>query len=324
MKSLKEFKSDFNNIVIFGYSENFINLLKINKNNKIKTIIITTPENKKKINFKSSVIFTKNFDNKVINQLKRKIDFKKTLFISLGSRWIFNNNQIKEFDYQLINIHSSMLPFDKGGGGYSWRILRNDRIYSSTIHLVSDKIDEGMIIDQDFDLFPDTAKIPKDYIEFTNKKFIKQYLNFITNLKKGKKFTMIKNPDLFGDYYPRLNTKINGWINWSWKPIELERFINAFDEPYEGAKTFLYDEEVYLTDVRLSSFFKHNHSFVNGIVTNKFKNFIIVQCGEGSSLLIKSVKNTKGLNINKKIKLGDRFYTPEKKLDLSKKRVFYS
>ena len=61
-----------------------------------------------------------------------------------------------------------------------------------------------------------------------------------------EKFLPISNNANIGDYYPRLSTKINGWIDWSWKPENLERFINAFDEPYEGAKTYLYNDEVYL------------------------------------------------------------------------------
>ena len=319
-----EFKINFKNIVIFGYSEVFFEILKINDSKNLNTFFVTKPGNFKSKNLENHIITTNKIDKKFINKLKKKIDFKKTLFISLGSRWIFNKYHLKIFNNQLINFHSSLLPFDKGGGGYTWRILRNDRVYSSTVHLIDEKIDNGMILDQVIELFPDSARIPKDFIKIGLKKFLDQYNKFLSELINGKKFLPISNNANIGDYYPRLSTKINGWIDWSWKPENLERFINAFDEPYEGAKTYLYNDEVYLSDVRLSSSFKSNHSFVNGIVTHKFKDFLVVHCGENSCLLIKSIKNKKKKNIFNQIKLGDRFWTSQKKLDLSKRRVFYN
>ena len=324
MKKFKEFKINLKNIVIFGYSEFFFEILKVNELKNLNTLFVTKPDTVKSKNLKNHIITTNKIDNKFLLKLKKKIDFKKTLFISLGSRWIFDKDLIKIFNNQLINFHSSLLPFDKGGGGYTWRILRNDRVYSSTVHLVDEKIDNGMILDQVIDLFPDSARIPKDFIKFGLKKFLDQYKRFLSEVISGKQFLLISNNNNIGDYYPRLSTKINGWIDWSWKPENLERFINAFDEPYEGAKTYLYNEEVYISDVRLSSSFKSNHSFVSGIVTHKFKDFLVVHCGENSCLLIKSIKNKKKKNIFYKIKLGDRLWTSQKKLDLSKRRVFYN
>ena len=53
-------------------------------------------------------------------------------------------------------------------------------------------------------------------------------------------------------YFPRLHTAANGWINWQWSAVEIERFCNAFDEPYPGAGTFCKDVEVRLRDVSLA------------------------------------------------------------------------
>ena len=202
--------------------------------------------------------------------------------------------------------------------------MRNERLYSTTIHLIDEKIDQGRVILQDFDIFPDKAKIPNDFFEHSKERILKQYCEFIKNLNDGGKFLLTSSSKYIGDYYPRLSTKVNGWIDWSWNPEEIERFINAFDEPYEGAKTFLYETEVKILDTRLSGSVRYNHSFVNGIVTNIYKDFVIVQVSKGQSLIIKMIKNKKGENILNKIKLGDRFYTPSNKLDSSKKRVFYN
>ena len=54
---------------------------------------------------------------------------ENTLFVSLGARFIFKKDLIKNFfKHNLVNFHSSRLPLDRAGGGFSWRIMREDRI----------------------------------------------------------------------------------------------------------------------------------------------------------------------------------------------------
>ena len=40
-------------------------------------------------------------------------------------------------------------------------------------------------------------------------------------------------------YMPRLHTLTNGFINWDWSSKEIGLFIRAFDDPHEGASTFI-------------------------------------------------------------------------------------
>ena len=110
-----------------------------------------------------------------------------------------------------------------------------------------------------------------------------------------------KEPPVFMNTHPSSKQRIeniNGWIDWNMSSENLIRFINAFDEPYEGAKTFLYETEVKILDTRLSGSVRYNHSFVNGIVTNIYKDFVIVQVSKGQSLIIKMIKNKKGENFS--------------------------
>ena len=46
------------------------------------------------------------------------------------------------------------LPLDQGGGGFSWNILREDRISNQLVHLVDENIDTGPIIYNRLSLFP--------------------------------------------------------------------------------------------------------------------------------------------------------------------------
>ena len=50
-----------------------------------------------------------------------------------------------------------------------------------------------MILDQVIELFPDSARIPKDFIKIGLKKFLDQYNKFLSELINGKKFLPISN-----------------------------------------------------------------------------------------------------------------------------------
>ena len=57
------------------------------------------------------------------------MDFEKKLIKSF-----FKNN--------LINYHPTRLPLDAGSAGFSWQIMRGDRIHNQLFHLVDETIDE--------------------------------------------------------------------------------------------------------------------------------------------------------------------------------------
>ncbi len=74
------------NVVFIGEHESLKELVKINNENKLKSIIVTSPVQKKKIqkslNFK---VFTK-LDNKFVTYINELVDVNKTLFVSIKSR----------------------------------------------------------------------------------------------------------------------------------------------------------------------------------------------------------------------------------------------
>lgn len=78
-----------------------------------------------KINCK---IFDK-LNNNFAKFISSNVKAENTLFVSLGARFIFKKDLIKNFfKHNLVNFHSSRLPLDRAGGGFSWRIMREDRI----------------------------------------------------------------------------------------------------------------------------------------------------------------------------------------------------
>lgn len=323
------FIRDLKNIVFFGQSEALNQLIKINQSLKIGSLLITSSDQLNK--FDKKVVELKVFDkldNKFINFLSKRINIKNTLFISIGARYIFKKKLIEKFFLKnLVNFHGTRLPLDSGGGGFSWKIMRQDRIDNQLVHLVNEGLDSGDIIDNYLSLFPKECNIPIDFERYRLKQFILFYKKFISQIKKGKKFRLKPQSSYLGRYNPRLNTEIDGLINWDMDSYDLYNFINAFDDPYKGASTFLNNNDLgklYIKKAHLHAGDSSNHSYMTGIVSRHDGEWIVVSTKSKYMLLIEEILNSKGENVIKKIKVGDRFYTPLVELEKSrKKRSFF-
>lgn len=311
-------------VVFIGYSDVFSELIKVNDLLKIKSLIVTCSDQSKLINKKIDYKIFDKLDNKFKEHIKKKINVKNTIFVSLSARYIFTKDLIENFFLNnLVNFHRSRLPLDAGGGGFSWRIMREDRIDNQLVHLVDEGLDTGPIIDNNLSLFPKQCQIPIDFENYRSKKFIEFYEKFIKKIKNESKFELKPQVNYYGRYNPRLNTETDGLINWDMDSYDLYNFINAFDEPYRGASTFLNNNnfgKLYLKKVQLHGGDSSNHPFMSGIVTRHDKDWIVVSTKSKHMLLIEEVLDEKGKNILSKIKVGERFYTPYEKLQKSKQQ----
>lgn len=318
------------NVILLGCSKLFPEMKNINSHFGIKTHIITAPDQKKNLISKDGVHVFKKIDKKFKNFIKNNVDVNETLFLSIGCRWIFSKESINIlFKNNLVNFHGTRLPYDQGGADISWKILRNDRIDNQLVHLIDGDIDTGPILMNKSRLTPHECKIPIDFINYHDANQIIFYKEFITKLKNGDNFSLKHQVDYIGRYNPRLNTDISGWINWSTSSVHLSSFINAFDEPYKGASTYLDNGDfgkLYLKKVHLHGGDSSNHPFMSGIVSRHDKNWIVVSTKSKHMLLIEEVLDNDGNNIIKNIKAGDRFYTPYQEIEKSKstKTIFNS
>ena len=216
------------------------------------------------------------------------------------------------------------MPQNRGGGGFSWQILTNNKFGFCVLHLVDKGIDTGDIIQFEEFLYPATCRIPIDY----EKIYIEKNLLFLKKIVKGihdknVSFQRVTQQEYFSSYWPRLNTKVNGWIDWSLEAIEIERFICAFDSPYEGANTYVNNGLVRVKKVMLSQQDGMFHSYQSGIIYRKNNNWICVAL-KNYSLIIEEVYDESCENIIDHLKVGDRFHTPIDKISLSKSRVIYT
>ena len=286
---------------------------KIEKNTNLETLL------KKNSNFNKLDSLNSRIIQKIIGSSKN------TLFVSFGAPWIFSNDLIKNvFNNKLINSHNTRLPYDRGGGGFSWRILNQDKFGICLLHMINDdKIDKGEILMHEEFLFPYHCKKPIDFQNYQIERE-KVFLNkFINEIIKNKNFNLTNQPSYLSSYKPRLSSEDNGWIDWNNDINELFSFICAFDDPYVGSSTLYNDKLVRIKSVNFTKSEKRFHPYEYGLVYRRSDNWIVVACKSGS-LIIEEVINTRGKNIIDKIKTGDRFITPNKNLDAAKKRIFYT
>jgi methionyl-tRNA formyltransferase len=310
-------------VVFLGYSREFENLTKINEDLNLKTIIITSEDQadlikKSKINYK---VFNK-VDDEFKNFILSSTIPDQTIFISIFARYIFKKDIIKNFfKDNLINFHSSRLPLDAGGGGFSWRIMREDRIDNQLVHVIDDGIDTGPIIDYKFSLFPKKCRIPIDFENYNLEEFVKFYEQFISRIASGEKFQLLTQIKYLGRYNPRLETETHGLIDWNMNSYDLINFIDAFDEPYRGASTYLNNRnfgKLYIKKAQLHGGDSSNHPFMSGIVVRHDVKWLVVSTNSKHMLLIEEIFNSDGENLLNNIKVGDRFCTPIEELDRAK------
>ena len=204
-------------------------------------------------------------------------------------------------------------------------ILKQNRLDNQLVHVVDKGIDSGPILDNKLSLIPSEFILPFEIDNYRTQNFFKFYKNFLSELKNKKAFIKKEQPRYIGSYNARLNTSINGWIDWSYKSLDLLNFINAFGTPYKGASTMINKKRVFIKGVQLQGCDQVNHPFANGMIIRHDKEWIVISISDHHNLIIEKIIDEKGKNIIEKLKEGDRFFTPSKFLDAAKsERVFYS
>ncbi|HAT49046.1 MAG: hypothetical protein HQL07_10060 [Nitrospirae bacterium] len=245
--------------------------------------------------------------------------------LSLGAAWIFKEQVISDlFHNRLLNLHGTRLPQNRGGGGTSWQIMMGNKFGFCVLHRVDGGVDTGELVAVDEFLYPASARKPIDY----DNTFLEKNLDFVINFIEDHRFeskpvNSIQQSEYFSTYWPRLNTDINGWIDWSSDASEIERLICAFDDNYSGAQTYLNGKRVRLKSVCLSPQDGSFHSYQSGIIYRKGKKWLCVAV-KGSTLVVEGIYDENGKDIFSTITIGDRFVTPRSVLDSATERPIYT
>ena len=200
------------------------------------------------------------------------------------------------------------------GAHYTWQILNKNKEGGVFLQKISKKLDCGPVLFSKKYTLTKRDILPKHYFQksfYFGKLFIDQ---IIRKLKNNKDFKIKSFKKRFEqrEYFPRLMTKINAFINWNWSAQDVLLFCNSFDTPYPGAMTFHGKNLVSFKGVKLYNS-NNYHPFAAGLVIKKIKDKLYVITVKGTLEISNCLFNNR--IINKKIKQGDRFYTPSKYLD---------
>lgn len=237
-----------------------------------------------------------------------------TMGLSFGAAWIFREDFIARFNGRLLNMHCTRLPQNRGGGGYSWLIMKGELIGMRLLHLIDCGIDTGAIVASEEYLFPTGCRKPIDFHEHEKRNQVRFLLDFVEEVKNGKEFVPVVQQETFCSYFPRLNTDIHGFINWEWNVSDIERFVCAFDDPYKGASTFVDDRRLRLKDCYSITSDGLFHPFQYGLIYRKSGKAIFV-AAKGGSLAVQDLRDDAGNDQMGIISVGDRLYTPAEHLE---------
>jgi len=249
----------------------------------------------------------------ITTQLMEKHMEDNAVGLLINAVWIIKQNTIDLFEGRLFNYHNAKLPQERGAAAYSWKILSQNKKGALTIHKVVSKLDAGDIVKQLDLVFPDECRIPSDFYKHMEK----HEASFLMEFIEGKGLVSVPQDETESTYMPRLHTLTNGLINWNWSSKEIELFINAFDDPHEGASTFLGSQKLHLKKCFPANENENFHPFQAGLVYRKNSESLFV-ASNGTGLEIREVRDTSGDDAFAQVKLGQRFHTPSQYLDEAK------
>ena len=309
---------------------NYKVILKANQRNQI------IPEMNKRI---IDILKNNNSEYKILDLEKlnkKNFNSQKLFILNFGSHFEFSRDLIKKNVGRIFNFMPTPLPRYRGGAHITWAMMKNEKYWGSCIQEIDEKtksggfIDNGRIAEKINYKLKSNFKSPIEFTKFTNKKdvkilniFLKKVLNNKLKLKK-----IMKKKSIF---FPRLNSKIDSIIDWSWNKKNIVSFINSFSYPYIGAIASIKNRKVFLQS---SSVYNNEkfHPFQSGLIVNKDNDGFKIITIDGI-INVKKIKNSKGKVINSKIGSGLKienyhiknktlFFNEKKKKIIKGKKIF--
>lgn len=227
--------------------------------------------------------------------------------ISFSAPWVFEQDIIDLFSGAIFNLHSQALPRFRGGGGTSWLALMRERRGGCCVHRLVRKIDAGEIYARADYEFPGECVYPADLDRHAldhARCLVKAWLPGL--LCSGDPGPALPVDEAVSEYWPRLNTSVHGWIDWSWSLRDIESFCHAFSFPHPGAKTTIRGTTAMLKRVEIVAE-RTFHPFQRGLVFRIDRDGGIMVAHSDGALVIREFEVEDSSLV---VRLGDRFFTP--------------
>jgi methionyl-tRNA formyltransferase len=243
-----------------------------------------------------------------------------TIGIGIGEAWSFDSDMIDSFKGKLLDFMGIPLPRYRGGAHYTWMILGDEKNNGMRLQVINEEMiqgvfDSGEIVDSiDYEMDKQEVK-PSDFFAREVTESINFIKLFLTKAISGENFELKEIDESKSLYLPRLYTDVHAWIDWRrWNGLYIERFINAFDEPYVGARTTLNNRNIRIKDVKFSDTKNDFHPFQSGLVVRKDSSETTIAV-TGGLISVGTITDDDGTCIVDEIRIGQRFYTPEDNLE---------
>lgn len=229
--------------------------------------------------------------------------------LSFGAPWLFPAKWIEQWNGRAFNIHSRRLPEHRGAGDSSWLLMMKERRGRACIHELSVDVDAGPVVaSQDFTY--ETPYTVASYREQERLHTAELLSRGLPEILKGNVSTVPQDAD-FSSYWPRLNSDVHGWIDWSWTANDIDTFVQAFAPPLPGSSTYLRNERVRIQSSQLVSEAAF-HPFQSGLI------FRIADSG----IFVAAQGGILRFNLDSQMapiaRVGDRFFTPVAVLEQAK------
>lgn len=253
-----------------------------------------------------------------------QVDLRTAVAISFAAPWIIKEDVLHLLGGRVYNLHGARLPQDRGGASKSWQIMRGNKYGYALMHKIDAGIDTGDIVDYHEFLY-DGCRTPLEYQQRSDVETMALLKRVTPGILRGEEPRRLAQPPYLSTYWPRLNTELHGWIDWSWSGMDLLRFVTAFDEPYAGAHTLLDERQVHLKGCSFDSSDGVFHPFQAGLIYRVSGDYAAV-CATTGSLIVTRFLDSDGREIPlASLVAGDRLYTPVEKLESARRgRVRYT
>lgn len=205
--------------------------------------------------------------------------------IAIGWKWLIKGVK------NLIVIHDSILPKYRGFAPLPNMLINGEEEFGATAIFANEYMDEGDII-----YIEKTVLEYPIRIESAIDKMSQLYISLVNKIFS----TISKNESLPRKVQDESQASYSTWrdekdyfINWSQDANCIERFVNAVGFPYDGAKSYINENElITITKVKVITKYKLETPDSGKILT--FQNgYPIVTCGRNAVQIIEA-KDSKG------------------------------
>lgn len=155
--------------------------------------------------------------------------YRPELGITVGYRYLLDQEMLRIPLLGWFNIHSSLLPAYKGFAPLNWAILNGERELGVTMHRIDETVDGGAVIFQEAFTLGEEQDVGDALAicEPIYGRFVRQLVSILTEAPL---------PRPGGRLWPR-RSDADGEIDWEQPPEQILNLVRASAPPYPGAWT---------------------------------------------------------------------------------------